>query len=68
MKKIEAIIREERLEPVKMLLEAIGYHGMAVTEVSGAPRFSQRLEFWLIEKWLQRCRVNALSCAPPEGT
>lgn len=38
MKKIEAIIREEKLEPVKSLLEALGYHGMTVTEVSGRGR------------------------------
>lgn len=35
MKKIEAIIREERLEPVKQALEKGGYFGMTVTEVSG---------------------------------
>jgi nitrogen regulatory protein P-II 1 len=38
MKKIEAIIREEKLEPVKSLLEALGYHGMTITEVSGRGR------------------------------
>jgi nitrogen regulatory protein P-II 1 len=35
MKKVEAIIREEKLEPVKENLEAIGYYGMTITEVSG---------------------------------
>ena len=35
MKKIEAIIREERLDPVKKALEEIGILGMTVTEVSG---------------------------------
>ena len=34
MKKIEAIIREERLEAVKKHLEEIGYFGMTLTEVS----------------------------------
>ena len=38
MKKIEAIIREEKLEPVKSLLEDMGYHGMTMTEVSGRGR------------------------------
>ena len=38
MKKIEAIIREEKLERVKELLEAIGYFGMTMTEVSGRGR------------------------------
>ena len=35
MKKIEAIIREEKLEPVRKSLEALGYFGMTVSEVSG---------------------------------
>jgi nitrogen regulatory protein P-II 1 len=35
MKKIEAIIREERLNPVKKALEEKSYFGMTVSEVSG---------------------------------
>lgn len=35
MKKIEAIIREERLAAVREAIEGIGYFGMTVTEVSG---------------------------------
>jgi nitrogen regulatory protein P-II 1 len=35
MKKIEAVIREERLDSVKKALEEHGIHGMTVTEVSG---------------------------------
>lgn len=35
MKKVEAIIREEKLEPVKKSLENIGYFGMTITEVGG---------------------------------
>jgi nitrogen regulatory protein P-II 1 len=35
MKKIEAIIREERLEAVKKSLEDVGYMGITVTEVAG---------------------------------
>ena len=38
MKKIEAIIREERLEPVKKALEENSYFGMTVSEVSGRGR------------------------------
>ncbi|MBN1644042.1 MAG: P-II family nitrogen regulator [Dehalococcoidales bacterium] len=38
MKKVEAIIREEKLEPVKKTLEGIGYYGMTITEVSGRGR------------------------------
>ena len=35
MKKIEAIIREEKLDAVKMALEERSYFGMTVSEVSG---------------------------------
>lgn len=35
MKKIEAIIREEKLDSVKKSLESLGYYGMTITEVSG---------------------------------
>ena len=35
MKKIEAVIREEKLDAVKKALEEHGIHGMTVTEVSG---------------------------------
>jgi nitrogen regulatory protein P-II 1 len=35
MKKIEAIIREERLNPVKQALEEKSYWGMTISEVSG---------------------------------
>jgi nitrogen regulatory protein P-II 1 len=38
VKKIEAIIREEKLEPVRKSLEANGYFGMTVSEVSGRGR------------------------------
>ena len=38
MKKIEAIIREERLEAVKKALEENSYFGMTVGEVSGRGR------------------------------
>jgi nitrogen regulatory protein P-II 1 len=38
MKKIEAIIREEKLEPVREALEGIGILGMTVSEVSGRGR------------------------------
>ena len=38
MKKIEAIIREEKLEAVKTALEERSYFGMTVSEVSGRGR------------------------------
>ena len=38
MMKIEAILREEKLDVVKSALEEVGYHGMTVSEVSGRGR------------------------------
>lgn len=38
MKKIETIIRPEKLDEVKQSLEAKGFYGMTVTEVSGRGR------------------------------
>ena len=38
MKKIEATIRPEKLEPVRTALAEIGILGMTVTEVSGRGR------------------------------
>lgn len=38
MKKVEAIIREEKFEAVKRALEESGYFGMTVSEVSGRGR------------------------------
>jgi nitrogen regulatory protein P-II 1 len=38
MKKIEAIIREEKLTPVKKALEEKSYFGMTVSEVAGRGR------------------------------
>ena len=35
MKKIEAIIREEKLVTIKNFLEELGYYGMTITEVGG---------------------------------
>jgi nitrogen regulatory protein P-II 1 len=35
MKKIEAVIRPEKLEPLRLHLEEIGYPGMMVTEIEG---------------------------------
>ncbi len=35
MQRVEAIIRPERLEPVKLALEAIGFNGLNVTHVTG---------------------------------
>jgi nitrogen regulatory protein P-II 1 len=38
MKKIEAIVREEKLEAIKKGLEELGYYGMTITECGGRGR------------------------------
>ena len=38
MKKLEAIIREEKLDGVRKVLEQNGYYGLTITEVSGRGR------------------------------
>jgi len=38
MKKIEAVVREEKLDTVRAALEEMGYFGMTVSEVSGRGR------------------------------
>jgi nitrogen regulatory protein P-II 1 len=38
VKKIEAIIREEKLESVRKAVESYGYFGMTISEVSGRGR------------------------------
>jgi nitrogen regulatory protein P-II 1 len=53
MKKIEAIIREERLDAVKKALEENSYFGMTISEVSG--RGKQRgipLQWRVGEYWV----------------
>ena len=35
MKKIEAIVREEKLSSIKKSLEDLGYYGLTITEVGG---------------------------------
>lgn len=51
MKKIEAIIREERLDAVKMALEDISYFGMTVSEVSGRGRQKGLVLQWRVGEY-----------------
>jgi nitrogen regulatory protein P-II 1 len=51
MKKIEAIIREERLEAVKKALEENSYFGMTVSEVSGRGRQRGILLQWRVGEY-----------------
>ncbi|GBE55875.1 MAG TPA: P-II family nitrogen regulator [Euryarchaeota archaeon] len=46
MKKIEAIIRPERLDPVKLALEEKGVVGLTVTEVKGRGRQKGIIQQW----------------------
>lgn len=46
MKKIEAIIRSEKLEPVRIALEKLGYPGMTITEVRGHGRQKGLVQLW----------------------
>ncbi len=56
MKKIEAIIRPERLGPVRKALEELGYPGMTIFEVKGHGK-----ETGLTEQWRgQEYRVELL--------
>ena len=50
-KKIEAIIREERLEAVRKALEDNGYFGIKVTEVSGRGRQKGILLQWRVGEY-----------------
>jgi len=46
MRKIEAIIRREKLESVRMALDEKGFSGMTVTEVKGRGRQKGVLQRW----------------------
>lgn len=46
MKKIEAIIQPFKLEPVREALDALGIHGMTVTEVKGYGRQKGHVEMY----------------------
>jgi nitrogen regulatory protein P-II 1 len=51
MKKIEAIIRPERLPAVRAALEEIGYPGMTLSEVKGHGREAAQTQQWLGVKY-----------------
>jgi nitrogen regulatory protein P-II 1 len=56
MKRIEAIIRPEKLAPVKVALEELGYPGMTVSEVKG-----HGIQKGVVEQWRgQQYRVEFL--------
>lgn len=51
MKKIEAIIRPERLTAVKAALEEIGYPGMTLSEVKGHGKEAGQTQQWRGQKY-----------------
>lgn len=51
MKKIEAIIRPEKLESVRRALEQSGYPGMTVTEIEGHGMQKGTVQQWRGEKY-----------------
>jgi len=51
MKKIEAIIREEKLEAVRIALQNSGYYGMTVSEVSGHGREGGLVLQWRVGEY-----------------
>ena len=51
MKKIEAIIREEKLDAVRKAIEDDGYFGMTISEVSGRGRQKGLLLEWRVGEY-----------------
>mgnify|MGYP001559583490 CR=1 FL=1 len=51
MKKIEVIIRPERLEIVRMALEKVGYAGLMITEIEGHGKQKGVVQQWRGEKY-----------------
>ena len=51
MKKIEAIIREEKLDAVRTALQNSGYYGMTVSEVSGHGREGGLILQWRVGEY-----------------
>lgn len=56
MKKIEAIIRPEKLTAVQEALEAAGYPGITITEIQGHGKQKGSVQIWRGEKY----KVNFL--------
>lgn len=51
MKKIEAIIRPEKLEAVRSALEAVGYAGLMITEIEGHGKQKGITQQWRGKKY-----------------
>lgn len=51
MKKIEAIIRPEKLEAVRRALETVGYTGLMISEIEGHGKQKGTVQQWRGEKY-----------------
>lgn len=51
MKKIEAIIRPEKLDSIRMALEASGYPGITLSEIEGHGKQKGTVQQWRGEKY-----------------
>ena len=51
MKKIEAIVRPEKVDPVRAALEGVGYPGLMITEISGHGRQKGVTQQWRGESY-----------------
>jgi nitrogen regulatory protein P-II 1 len=51
MKKIEVIIRPEKLESVRSALEKVGYSGLMISEIEGHGRQKGIIQQWRGEKY-----------------
>lgn len=51
MKKIEAIVRPEKLESVRNALESAGYPGITITEIEGHGKQKGTVQQWRGEKY-----------------
>jgi len=51
MKKIEAIIRPERLEVVRQALDKVGYSGLMITDIEGHGKQKGVIQQWRGEKY-----------------
>ena len=51
MKKIEVIIRPEKLEAVRRSLEAVGYSGLMLSEIEGHGKQKGTVQQWRGEKY-----------------
>ena len=51
MKKIEAIIRPEKLDSVRRALEVVGYSGLMISEIEGHGKQKGTVQQWRGEKY-----------------